>query len=48
MRIFCYCFLASVRKYVYLCIVIKKQSIKLLNYKGYEYYIKEHYERGND
>ena len=26
MRIFCYYFLASVRKYVYLCIVIKKQS----------------------
>nr|DAE15667.1 MAG TPA: hypothetical protein [Siphoviridae sp. ct2ZW1] len=25
MRIFCYYFLASVRKYVYLCIVIKKQ-----------------------
>lgn len=33
MRIFCYYFLADVRKYVYLCIVIKKQSIKLLNYK---------------
>nr|DAN93338.1 MAG TPA: hypothetical protein [Caudoviricetes sp.] len=32
-RIFCYHFLVSVRKYVYLCIVIKKQSIKLLNYK---------------
>nr|DAV12537.1 MAG TPA: hypothetical protein [Bacteriophage sp.] len=26
MRIFCYYFLANVRKYVYLCIVIKKQS----------------------
>nr|DAN60727.1 MAG TPA: hypothetical protein [Bacteriophage sp.] len=25
MRIFCYLFLVSVRKYVYLCIVIKKQ-----------------------
>ena len=25
----------------YLCIVIKKQSIKLLNYKDYEYNIKK-------
>ena len=33
MRIFCYYFLADVRICVYLCIVIKKQSIKLLNYK---------------
>ena len=33
MRIFYYHFLVNVRKYVYLCIVIKKQSIKLLNYK---------------